>query len=93
MKFPLVQNEPEEVFAIEPEVNVLWTTPIKSIPNDNTAETSTGTIASLKNGINQTSPMPPPPSHHHPEEFKSFVFQSPSLSTAYASPKSGENIT
>lgn len=43
---PLVQNVPEESSVSDPEVNVFCTTPIKRIPNERTAETSTGTIAS-----------------------------------------------
>gem|GEM_PF-2644908 len=74
-----MQKEPDEVLAIDPDVNVFWTTPIKSIPNDKTADTNTGTIASLKNGKKPNSPILAPSLLHH---FDPSVFQSHSSPTA-----------
>lgn len=86
---PVVQNVPLQLSERDHEVNVLFTTPIKSRPNESTADTSTGTIAKLKNGLNQNShKFTHSPDHSELNSLES----SPSL-TAYARPKRGENIT
>lgn len=62
MNSPVVQNVPLPLSASDPEVNVLLITPINRRPNESTAETITGTIARLKNGLKPTSHklIPPP---------------------------------